>query len=166
MEFNPYQIRPADDRDLAFIVELERECGLNSGGVNRFRMLMADSNTILLVAHDPDESDTSNLIGLFSGAVVVDELQIDNIAVRAEFRRLGVGSALLKNAMSAAAALGAVSAVLEVRASNLAARKLYENHGFSLLNVRRAYYCEPPEDALTLGCRMAKETERAAENEA
>jgi ribosomal-protein-alanine N-acetyltransferase len=146
-ESNPYKIRPAEEPDLADMVELERACGLNSGGVERFDKLLQEPGMILLVALD---ADSRGVIGLFSGRVVVDELQIDNVAVREDCRRSGIGSALLKTAMAAAAGQGAVSAVLEVRSSNLAGQKLYENHGFSLLSVRRAYYRAPVEDALML----------------
>ena len=39
-----------------------------------------------------------------------------------------------------AAARGASSLMLEVRASNAAARRLYARHGFEELHVRRRYY--------------------------
>ena len=45
---------------------------------------------------------------------------------------------------------GARSALLEVRASNLAARRLYEKHGFVVEGVRRRYYSHPPEDAVLM----------------
>jgi ribosomal-protein-alanine N-acetyltransferase len=45
---------------------------------------------------------------------------------------------------------GATSAPLEVRASNHAARALYEGLGFKVEGVRRDYYQEPREDALIL----------------
>jgi ribosomal-protein-alanine N-acetyltransferase len=46
--------------------------------------------------------------------------------------------------------LGARRATLEVRASNGAARGLYERLGFHVAGVRRNYYTSPVEDALIL----------------
>jgi ribosomal-protein-alanine N-acetyltransferase len=41
-------------------------------------------------------------------------------------------------------------ATLEVRLSNMPARRLYERFGFSVAGVRRAYYTNPVEDAIVL----------------
>jgi ribosomal-protein-alanine N-acetyltransferase len=81
---------------------------------------------------------------------VVDELHINNLAVRPALRRRGVASALLRHILGEAARLGAVRATLEVRRSNQAARLLYEEFGFSVSAVRQAYYTNPVEDALVL----------------
>ena len=81
---------------------------------------------------------------------VVDELHINNIAVRPALRRRGVASALLRHILAEGAGLGAVRATLEVRRSNQAARILYEQFGFSVSAVRQAYYTHPVEDALVL----------------
>lgn len=81
---------------------------------------------------------------------IVDELHINNLAVRPAMRRRGVASALLRYVLAEGARLGAVRATLEVRRSNEAARVLYERFGFSVASVRRGYYSHPAEDALVL----------------
>ncbi|MGE0450772.1 MAG: ribosomal protein S18-alanine N-acetyltransferase [Vicinamibacterales bacterium] len=81
---------------------------------------------------------------------VLDELHINNLAVLPEHRRGGAASALLTRVLSDAAARGAHRATLEVRASNVAALKLYERFGFTVTAVRRGYYSHPEEDALVL----------------
>jgi ribosomal-protein-alanine N-acetyltransferase len=81
---------------------------------------------------------------------VLDELHINNLAVVPEHRRAGVGSALLARVLEEGARLGAARATLEVRASNVAARALYERFAFRVAGVRRAYYSHPVEDALVL----------------
>src|SRR5262249_1934899 len=90
------------------------------------------------------------IIGLFSGGVVVDELQIDNLAVAEQWRRRGIGEALLKSSLSQASGLGARAATLEVRAANATARAFYEEEGFTPVGLRRRYYANPPDDALLL----------------
>jgi len=82
--------------------------------------------------------------------IVVDELHINTIAVAAEHRGRGLGSALMRHIMQEVRAQGVIRATLEVRESNRAARQLYERLGFVSAGVRHGYYTEPPEDALIL----------------
>ena len=82
--------------------------------------------------------------------IVVDELHINNLAVRPRFRRRGVAGALVAHTLALGEARGARRAMLEVRASNAAARALYARMGFQEVSVRRAYYQAPVEDALVL----------------
>ena len=81
---------------------------------------------------------------------VVDQVHINNLAVRPELRGRGLGGFLLSRVLDEAARLGAPNATLEVRRSNAAARRLYERAGFELAGVRTSYYTNPIEDALIL----------------
>ena len=89
-------------------------------------------------------------VGFCSFWRVLDELHINNLAVRSEHRRQGVASALLALVLADGVGLGAKSATLEVRRSNEGALRLYERFGFSVAGVRRGYYTKPVEDALVL----------------
>ena len=82
--------------------------------------------------------------------IVLDEVHINNLAVRPEYRGRGYGSALLTHALHDGQREGAPRATLEVRRSNEAARRLYERFGFRVAGVRRDYYSHPVEDALVL----------------
>ncbi len=90
------------------------------------------------------------IIGYCAFWRIFDEAHINNFAVHPDWRRRGVGRALLGHALAQAAALGAPKATLEVRASNAAAIALYEAGGFVRAGLRRAYYTHPVEDALIL----------------
>jgi [ribosomal protein S18]-alanine N-acetyltransferase len=81
---------------------------------------------------------------------IVDQIHINNLAVHPDHRSRGYGRALLAHVLEAASDLGATSATLEVRRSNVAARRLYESAGFLLVGVRTSYYTNPIEDALIL----------------
>jgi len=81
---------------------------------------------------------------------VLDEIHINNIAVRPEARGRGFGTALLEHVLREGYATGARRATLEVRRSNADARRLYERFGFRVAGVRRDYYTDPVEDALVL----------------
>jgi ribosomal-protein-alanine N-acetyltransferase len=84
------------------------------------------------------------LVAQGSGA----DWDLENLAVLPEFRRRGAGMALLGALLAEAPRQGAERILLEVRASNLAAIRLYEGFGFRLLARRSGYYAHPPEDAL------------------
>lgn len=81
---------------------------------------------------------------------VVDQIHINNLAVRPELRGQGLASRLLADVMAESAGLGGVSATLEVRRSNTPALRLYAKAGFVEAGVRRNYYTKPVEDALVL----------------
>jgi ribosomal-protein-alanine N-acetyltransferase len=82
--------------------------------------------------------------------LVFDEIHINNLAMRPGYRGHGIGTALLQRVLEEGKQLGARRATLEVRASNEAARRLYERLGFYVAGVRRGYYSSPVEDALIL----------------
>ncbi len=84
---------------------------------------------------------------------VADELHINTLAVRADARRRGLATKLLRFAFQEAAAAGISRATLEVRRSNDAALKLYERLGFEVQAVRPNYYSNPVEDGLILWSR-------------
>jgi ribosomal-protein-alanine N-acetyltransferase len=78
------------------------------------------------------------------------ELEILNFAVESNSRRCGIGAALLEEALQWAETFQATQAILEVRASNLAALRFYERHKFEVVGRRPRYYTAPVEDALLL----------------
>ena len=61
-------------------------------------------------------------------------------------RRKGIGARLMEALLQECARNGVRELFLEVRASNDAARGLYEKCGFTLLYARKNYYSDPRED--------------------
>ncbi|MCU0506687.1 MAG: ribosomal protein S18-alanine N-acetyltransferase [Chloroflexi bacterium] len=82
--------------------------------------------------------------------IVVDEAHITTFAVDPAWRRRGIGDRLLMALLDLAIARGARDATLEVRVSNVAARRLYENFGFRPIGIRPRYYTDDGEDALVM----------------
>jgi len=74
------------------------------------------------------------------------ESEILNLAVSPEFRRKGLGRALLSTLIAGYRG----SIFLEVRESNLAARNLYKSMEFQEISSRRGYYDFPQETAIVL----------------
>ena len=79
---------------------------------------------------------------------VLDEGQICNVAVCPHFRRMGVGEALMEAQRSAGLARGLCVMMLEVRASNAPAQRLYEKLGWEKVGVRKNFYTSPREDGV------------------
>ena len=102
------------------------------------------SRTALVVEQD------GNVVGFIVGRRVEDEWEIENIAVTGAARRRGLGSRLVGELLDLARSHGGKSVFLEVRESNRAARSLYEKWAFIEVGRRKAYYQNPPEDALVL----------------
>ena len=97
---------------------------------------------------------TTPVAGYCAYRLVVDELQINNVAIRPELRGLGYGRALVEAALAHGRAAGAATATLEVRRSNTTAQALYARLGFTQVGERPCYYSHPSEDALILTRRV------------
>jgi len=82
--------------------------------------------------------------------LVAEQAHINNLAVLPELRGRGLGAELLAAITDEAAHLGATLLSLEVRQSNVPARRLYERAGFYQDGLRKNYYTNPIEDALIL----------------
>ena len=82
--------------------------------------------------------------------LMVDEAHVTTFAVLPEWRRQGVGRRLMLALLESATKVRAETATLEVRISNVAARRLYEQFGFRPVGVRPRYYSDNGEDALIM----------------
>lgn len=104
----------------------------------------------ILIARLPGAGNPPPLAGFICVWVVGDELHINNIAVDPRWRRRRVGTALLEAVLAHGQGRGARRALLEVRASNVAAQTLYRRYGFEATGVRKSYYSHPIEDAVSM----------------
>lgn len=95
------------------------------------------------------------VVGFAVARILGLELDIVNLAVDPERRRLGLGRFLLRSLLDHGAAAGVSSVFLEVREGNQAARSLYGSVGFKETQRRRAFYREPVEDAILMRLEMS-----------
>jgi [ribosomal protein S18]-alanine N-acetyltransferase len=91
-----------------------------------------------------------DVVGFAGLWVMVDEAHVTTFAVHPWWRRRGVGERLLLALLDLAVGRRAREATLEVRLSNLPARKLYEKYGFRPVGIRPRYYSDNGEDALIM----------------
>ena len=92
--------------------------------------------------------------GMIMARVAADEAEILTLAVSPDARRSGIGRALVMEAARIAAVAKAARLVLEVSATNLAARALYQGMGFVQVGRRKRYYADGS-DALILALALS-----------
>lgn len=91
-----------------------------------------------------------NVVGYITYSVVLDEVQIANVATHPDFRRMGVGEKLLTVLYKEALDNNMSFITLEVRCSNEPAIKLYRKCGYQEVGRRKNYYKFPTEDAILM----------------
>lgn len=92
--------------------------------------------------------DSEGPQGFLIAKGILDEWEIENIAIANPARRRGLGTRLLREFLDHARAKGARAVFLEVRESNQAACALYEKWSFDESGRRSRYYSNPVEDAI------------------
>jgi [ribosomal protein S18]-alanine N-acetyltransferase len=85
--------------------------------------------------------------GLFAAGHQAD---VQTVAVARDQQGHGLGATLLEELLSEAARRDSSEVLLEVRADNDAALRLYERHGFERVGVRRGYYQPGRVDAIVM----------------
>jgi len=90
------------------------------------------------------------VVGFAGMWMMVDQAHVTTFAVDPAWRRQGIGARMVLGLLHMGRTLGARQATLEVRLSNLPARKLYERFGFRPVGVRPRYYSDNGEDALIM----------------
>ncbi len=93
---------------------------------------------------------TGKIVGYSCLWVIDRELKINNIAIGPEHRGSGLGAKLLDGVLELGVTEGCTEATLEVRPSNMVARRLYDSRGFEVVGRRKGYYQDTGEDALLM----------------
>lgn len=138
-------IREMTAADLAAVAALEAEIFSMPWSLQGFADTMGREDVLFLVAYEEEK-----LLGYVGVYCTSDEGEITNVAVAQSARRRGVGRALLNELICLLTDRGIVRIVLEVRASNEAAIRLYEQEGFTVVGTRKNFYEKPTEDAYVM----------------
>src|ERR1700687_1941371 len=141
-------IRSAALNDVPAILAIEQQSpGAAHWTREQYNKLVGSG--VVLVAEEAGQ-----LCGFVCARAVAGEWEIENVAVAVGFLRRGIANELMR-ALIQRAKNGVASAILlGVRESNLAARGLYEKHGFREVGCRRVYYRDPVEDAILYALRF------------
>ena len=145
------------EHDLLEVVEIEEASGLSRWGWAAYYAELQTSNrNLMLIAFAAKAQiiEHRRIAGYIVARDMAGELHINNVAVREQYRRRGIGRALLSKIIHEAAQLGVTTAFLEVRSGNIAAQSLYEKCGFRAIARRTNYYSDPPEDAVVMSLNL------------
>jgi [ribosomal protein S18]-alanine N-acetyltransferase len=147
----PLRIRKAAASDLAAVEQIEREQFPNPWNREYYAAELVNSISHFFVAESPPgDAGTSGgaIVGFMLFWRLAGELELHKIAVDSRWQRQGYASRLLEFFISCGCSWKSERAVLEVRASNAPAIRLYEKYSFRLVGRRPGYYDKPEEDAL------------------
>jgi len=138
-------IRPLELDDLSDIEEIEQRAYPTPWSRSMFASELAKPTSICLGAFEGSE-----LVGYVINSRYVDAWHIMNVAVAPERQRRGIATALLERLFELTRDDERRGFTLEVRVSNDAAIRLYEQLGFEARGIRRGYYTDNREDALIM----------------
>jgi ribosomal-protein-alanine N-acetyltransferase len=95
------------------------------------------------------------LAGYAAARALGDDAELESVVVAEAAQRRGIGISLCRAAMTWAQGLAAETMHLEVRASSLAAQRLYAALGFETVGRRAQYYSSPVQDAMLMRVVLA-----------
>ena len=127
------------------VCKIEEACFAHPWSRQSVESELANENSVFIVAVEGEK-----VIGYIGMSVVIDEGYIFNVAVNADFRRKGVGTALIRELVTYGKKNNLCFITLEVRESNQAAISLYSDFGFIKVGERKNYYSDPAENAILM----------------
>lgn len=147
-----FRLLPMDRSTVPDVAAIERECFSQPWSEDMLAEELYNDNASFIVA----VADDGTVLGYAGLTVVLDEGYINNVAVKSQYRRMGVADALLGTFINFAEDHLAFL-TLEVRASNDKAISLYMKNGFVQEGRRKDYYKDPKEDAIIMTRRFSGE---------
>lgn len=142
---NRIVIRTANENDLEYFAEISRECFSEPWSVNSFKSAFESEGAVLLAA----ETSEGDICGFLTASSVLDEVNIEDVAVREGYRQRGAAKGLLTELLRRTGD-SAARINLEVRESNFPAMNLYRKFGFEPVGLRKDFYRDPRENAVLM----------------
>ena len=139
-------IRQAEERDIKPMAEMDILCFSAPWSEESFEKEIRDNRLAFYIVAEIG----GVMVGYAGLWCIVEEGHITNVAVHPDYRRKGVGEALVGVLLSHTIENGILSHTLEVRESNQAAISLYTKFGFEPAGVRKNYYADNNEDAIIM----------------
>lgn len=140
------ELRRIDVADLDAVLEIERASYRTPWSKAMFAAELAKPGSLALGAY----LESGELVGYAVVSRYVDAWHVMNVAVAPAYRRRGIARVLLERLFEVTDDGSRRGHTLEVRVSNTAAIRLYEQLGFERRGIRRGYYTDNREDALIM----------------
>ena len=128
-------LRAWKKEDLGKIAELEKVCFSDPWSVEEF-----ESSFSLPFFQGVLVEDEGKIVAYACAVVVFEDGDIANVAVSPQYRKQGLGKAMLVELEAQAKAKGCERLFLEVREFNSPAIGLYSGFGFEKISLRKHYY--------------------------
>ena len=138
-------IRLAQPDDAALIAKLDAQARTDFWSISQIQAELAFCPAINLILEDNDIP-----AGFALSRRILDELEIDMVAIIPGYRRQGLGRQLVDHLINLARSASVNQIFLEVAATNSTARALYRTVGFKQIDIRRNYYAHTGDDAVVL----------------
>lgn len=145
-KMNQLIIRAAEEMDIKPMADLDIICFAEPWSEEAFRGEIMENDRAFYIVAEID----GRLAGYAGLWAIVDEGHITNVAVAPEYRRKGIGRAIVATLIDVAEENGLNSFTLEVRESNLPAQALYSEFKFKPAGIRKGYYLDNGENAIIM----------------
>ena len=139
---NGFEIVGFENRHAREVYEIEKTSFSTPWSKNEFDTLKINPNARAFCA-----VSGGRVCGFAVIYIMGSDAELMDIAVHPDFRRKGIGEALMDKAVSLCEEEGAERLLLEVRVSNENAINLYRKKGFEKVGERKDYYSNPTENA-------------------
>lgn len=127
-------IEKANINDYDKICELGEFLNKDFKKLNSKESLFNDYTYILIYKNDVE------ILGFIHYEVMYETVNILNIIVNPEYRRMKIGTYLMNNMLSSLCNKNIENIMLEVNANNQNAINLYKKFNFEIINIRKKYY--------------------------
>lgn len=131
--------------DIGDVLEIEKNLFVSPWSEWMFKAEIESDRSFCLLARSGE-----NIVGYAVLNCFEKEGHLMNLAVTENYQHKGIGSVLTCKLIEKAISNGVRRLTLEVRPSNVYARRLYGKFGFQELGVRKKYYAETNENGLIL----------------
>lgn len=144
-EKNDIKIRSMTEKDIDEVYEINRLSFSSPWSRENFEREILNNRIAKYFVAEKD----NKIVGYIGFWKIFCEAQITTIAVHPDFRRKGLGEAMLDYIIELCRKNSIEEIVLEVRVSNTIAQTLYIKKGFKKVGIRKWYYRDG-EDALVM----------------
>ena len=128
-------IRQAVTNDLDVIANIEKSVFDNPYTLDTIKGDIQKGDVSVMVVDDV-------CVGFITVSYVIDEAELQRIAVSPLYRRNGYGTILLASKLDELKHYGIKKVFLEVRTDNVGAIGLYKKCGFTKVSIRKKYYSD------------------------
>lgn len=141
-------------RDMADVLEIENQSFEFAWSEEDFLVCLRERRVIGMVA---EHAETNEILGFMIYQLDKERLHILNLAVDPKWRRLEIGTQMIRRLIDKLSQQRRKELVAIVRETNLQAQLFFRSLGFKAVATLRRYYEETTEDGYRMRCRLKPE---------